>query len=205
MGNLIKLLILIFFPSIFFFPSIYTAIYKYYVTYSVGSAMTAQRSMIEKGITNNPYSHPFGKFNLSIIESYDTSVYFPKDPKQAFDFFTVNANASSAVAQYNLGLAYYMGSGVEKDTSLAKTWWEKAAEHGHVQAITNLGILLTDYVSPYRSSQDMTATYMWIYIAAKKGYKPAVDILEKFDKGLPDTVVKIGRQKADKWKQVYAK
>lgn len=43
-------------------------------------------------------------------------------------------------AQCNLGLAYYLGSGVTKDLVEAVKWFRKAAEQGNAEAQFNLGI-----------------------------------------------------------------
>ena len=42
-------------------------------------------------------------------------------------------------AQFNLGLAYYLGDGVPQDKKEAVKWWRKAAEQGYVDAQYNLG------------------------------------------------------------------
>jgi TPR repeat protein len=45
-------------------------------------------------------------------------------------------------AQYNLGQAYKFGRGVKQDDEKAQVWFGLAASQGHLQAITNYGLML---------------------------------------------------------------
>src|SRR3954449_6979834 len=47
-----------------------------------------------------------------------------------------------ADAQFNLGQAYRLGRGVPLDLSQAKTWFQRAANSGHLDAEATLGLLL---------------------------------------------------------------
>jgi hypothetical protein len=49
------------------------------------------------------------------------------------------AEKGSAQAQYDLGLRYLTGDGVETDANIAEYWLRKAAEQGHSQAKSKLG------------------------------------------------------------------
>jgi TPR repeat protein len=51
------------------------------------------------------------------------------------------AEQGDADAQYNLGLMYDNGEGVEQDKFEAVKWYKKAAEQGHAEAQNNLGIM----------------------------------------------------------------
>lgn len=52
-----------------------------------------------------------------------------------------SAEAGDATAQFQLGMAYYKGAGVERDAALAMKWIQKAAEQGHAQAQYTLGAM----------------------------------------------------------------
>src|SRR5438105_14275082 len=52
------------------------------------------------------------------------------------------AESGDADAQCNLGQAYRLGRGVPINLSAAKTWFERAASSGHLDAETTLGLLL---------------------------------------------------------------
>ena len=50
------------------------------------------------------------------------------------------AEQGDARAQYNLGVCYYFGEGVEQDYEEAVKWYRKAAEQGYARAQYNLGV-----------------------------------------------------------------
>jgi len=68
-----------------------------------------------------------------------------------------------AAAQYNLGQAYNLGNGVEKDTAEAARWWQKAAEQGLAKAQYNLGLAYHDGIGVQK---DNAQAYFWIALAA---------------------------------------
>ena len=49
------------------------------------------------------------------------------------------ANAGDAQAQYELGMAYFDGDGVDPDPVKATQWFEKAAKQGHNESIYQYG------------------------------------------------------------------
>jgi len=52
------------------------------------------------------------------------------------------AEKGDADAQFNLGQAYRLGKGVPLNLGAAQTWFERAANSGHLDAETTLGLLL---------------------------------------------------------------
>ena len=54
------------------------------------------------------------------------------------------ADEGDADAQYNLGVCYKYGKGVEKDETEAIKWIRKAAEQGYAMAQCNLGVCYKD-------------------------------------------------------------
>src|SRR6476619_2669326 len=54
------------------------------------------------------------------------------------------ANDGNAAAQFNLGVMYLTGHGVQQDYSAAALWFRKAAEQGYAFAQSNLGALYRD-------------------------------------------------------------
>ena len=69
------------------------------------------------------------------------------------------ASAGSAASQHDLGIAYDLGHGVQKDHSEAVRWWTKAAEAGLANSQVNLfiaysmgkGVKASDKLSPFTS------------------------------------------------------
>ena len=49
------------------------------------------------------------------------------------------ANQGDALAQFNMGVMYYEGQGVNKNYVLARQWYEKAANQGRAAAQAALG------------------------------------------------------------------
>lgn len=56
------------------------------------------------------------------------------DYEKAFEFFMKSALQGNKEAQYNLGICYQFGQGVEKDVVQSAKWFEKAASQGHSMA-----------------------------------------------------------------------
>ena len=68
----------------------------------------------------------------------------PKDPAKAFALYLRAAKQGDADAQFNVGVSYTDGEGVEKDCVRARRWYERAAAQGHKSAMYNLGSVLED-------------------------------------------------------------
>ena len=62
---------------------------------------------------------------------------FSGDFDTAFKEFTIAAQEGLSLAQYNLGILYFTGQGVEQDFDEAFEWTKRAAEQGHLNAQFN--------------------------------------------------------------------
>jgi len=91
------------------------------------------------------------------IEAWQRSDY-----AQAIAIWRPLAAKGDADAAFNLGQAYRLGRGVPVNLSAAKTWLEKAARAGHLDAETTLGLLLFD-------SGDHSGGIQWLKKAADRG------------------------------------
>jgi hypothetical protein len=91
------------------------------------------------------------------IEAWQRSDY-----AQAIAIWRPLAAKGDPDAAFNLGQAYRLGRGVRVDLSSAKTWLEKAARAGHLDAETTLGLLLFD-------SGDHAGGIQWLKQAAERG------------------------------------
>ena len=72
------------------------------------------------------------------------------------------AEAGDPDASFNMGQAYRLGRGVLVDLATAQTWLERAAEKGHVDAQTTLGLLLFQ-------NGNQADGLKWLKGAAEKG------------------------------------
>ncbi|NKB61273.1 MAG: hypothetical protein GKR95_03735 [Gammaproteobacteria bacterium] len=73
-----------------------------------------------------------------------TEYYANGNYEKAAEIWKTEANAGSVEAQFNMGILYYEGKGVEKDRQKSIFWFRRAAEAGHAQAQYNLGHLLLE-------------------------------------------------------------
>ena len=124
------------------------------------------------------------------------------------------AEKGDADAEFNLGQAYRLGRGVATNLSAAKTWFERAANKGHLDAETTLGLLLfqngeqadglkwlkkaaakdeprallvygTALVNGDGVAQDPVLGYAYVSRAAAQGLGPARTTLDQLDQLLP--------------------
>lgn len=80
-------------------------------------------------------------------------------------------------AQFNIGLCYQEGRGVEKDKALAVTWYRKAADLGYAEAQNKLGEC---YNGGLGVETDKEQAVVWWRAAAKQGYADAQNSLGDF-------------------------
>src|SRR3954449_3130075 len=140
------------------------------------------------------------------------------------------AEGGDADAQFNLGQAYRLGRGVTINLGAARTWFERAAAKGHVDAQTTLGLLLfqngdqaqglkwlkqaaeqgeprallvygTALYNGDGVTQDKVLGYAYVSRAAALGLAPAKDTLAQLDTLMPIA----DRQKAAALAQAKAK
>jgi hypothetical protein len=124
------------------------------------------------------------------------------------------AEKGDADAEFNLGQAYRLGRGVVTNLAAAKTWFERAANQGHLDAETTLGLLLfqnseqadglkwlkkaaergeprallvygTALVNGDSITQDPVLGYAYVSRAAAQGLAPAKETLDQLDQILP--------------------
>lgn len=80
------------------------------------------------------------------------------------------AEGGDANAQYQLGLWYDIGRGVERDDPAAVRWYRRAARQGHRAAQNNLGHLLAKGEG---APEDDAEAVMWFHRAAEQGSSAA--------------------------------
>lgn len=100
----------------------------------------------------------------------------PEVPREQVDEYLRKAGEGDVDAQYNLGIIYYHGEGVEKDFEQALSWFQKAAEQGDVDAQYNLGFM---YGRGEGVKKDHGQSVQWFTRAAEQGHKGAREILDK--------------------------
>lgn len=88
------------------------------------------------------------------------------------------------VAQFQTGVIYERGIGIESNQSQAAQWYLKSARQGYMDAQYNVAIM---YIGGRGVEQNTTEGMMWLASAAKAGDKEArkllIDVIEgKYDK-----------------------
>ena len=76
------------------------------------------------------------------------------------------AALGDASAQFNIGVMYYEGQGVQQDYNQAAGWYGKAAEQGDAKAQTNLGMM---YEKGQGVPQGYSQAVAWYRKAAEQG------------------------------------
>lgn len=108
--------------------------------------------------------------------------YLKGDYEAAYDEWRPLAELGDAEAQYNLGVMYDEGAGVDHDLARAAAWYRKAAEQGFLDAQTNLGLM-------YYHGQGVPRNYRealkWFRLAAEQGDQEASTFLDKVRRRLP--------------------
>ena len=102
--------------------------------------------------------------------------YLKGDYTAAYDEWLPLAELGDAEAQFNLGVLYDEGAGVERNLTTAADWYRKAAEQGFIDAQTNLGIM---YYHGLGVERDHELAAHWFRLAADQGDAEARDYLQR--------------------------
>ena len=97
----------------------------------------------------------------------------PQNYAKALEIWHRAAELGGVRAYYNIGCAYYLGRGVERDMKKTKHYWELAAIGGGVMARYNLGIY-EEMVG------DMSRSLNHYMIAAECGYDKSLKKIREF-------------------------
>jgi TPR repeat protein len=102
--------------------------------------------------------------------------YLKGDYDAAYSEWLPLAELGDVEAQYNLGVMYDEGAGVEQDLACAAGWYRKAAERGFVDAQTNLGVM---YYHGQGVPRDHQEALRWFRLAAEQGDQEASIFLDR--------------------------
>lgn len=123
----------------------------------------------------------------------------PQDYVAAVKCFTDAAWQGHPDAQWNLGVCYHDGFGVEKNLSEAVKWWRAASEQGHSEAQFRLGLA---YSGGDGIDENHSEAAKWMRGPAAKGNPHArhyLAIAFRFGDGVPQNYVE-----AYKWANLAA-
>jgi TPR repeat protein len=110
------------------------------------------------------------------------------------EMYELAAKHGDITAEYNLGMLYLEGDGVPPNAKQAVDWLTKAAQHGHVQAMCNLGVVLA--IGAEQVPADVPAAIKWLKRSANKGDSLAKQALSKIyreGRGVPKNIDEANR------------
>ena len=89
------------------------------------------------------------------------------------------ATQGISVSQYNTGVNYSIGRGINKDVEKAVYWYQRANEQGHSKAPFNIAIF---YVDGINTDPDPELALEYFLVAEERGNKHAKEFLDKLRK-----------------------
>ena len=92
------------------------------------------------------------------------------DNEKDFVYDLSLATQGVMVSQYNTGVNYYIGRGINKDLEKAVYWYQMASEEGHSKAPFNIAII---YANGEVADKDLTLALEYFLLSAKRGNKEA--------------------------------
>ncbi len=90
---------------------------------------------------------------------------------RTYNTVLTKARNGDPLAQYNVGVCFSSGLGVEKDSTKALDWWRKSAAQGNAPAMYNLGY---SYVNAVGVQADLALGVSWYRKSAELGHVPAM-------------------------------
>ena len=122
------------------------------------------------------------------------------DYETALREYRALAKVGNPHAEYNIGVMYDLGTGVEQDRTEAVIWYRKAANQGHDKAQFNLGFL---YANGDGVSQELVLAYKWLELAAIQGHPEAAEQRDAVGKHLMPEQLAGARNLLEQWIETY--
>jgi TPR repeat protein len=123
-----------------------------------------------------------------------------RDYAQAAEWYQKAAAQSHGMAQFNLGVMYAEGHGVDRDFAQSKTWFGRAAGQGDAGAQHHLGLNYQRACHEIAASQAgelRIEAYKWFSLAAAQGYQGSALACDQVNMGMSrDEVAEANRRLA---------
>ena len=100
---------------------------------------------------------------------------YPIDNEKDFVYDLSLATQGVTVSQYNTGVNYYIGRGIDKDLEKAVYLYQMASEEGHSKAPFNIGII---YAHGEVTDKDLTLALEYFLLSAERGNKEAKNFIK---------------------------
>ena len=98
------------------------------------------------------------------------------DDKEDFVYDLSLATQGISVSQFNTGVNYSLGRGIEKDLEKAVYWYQRAHEQGHSKAPFNIALI---YVNGINLDPDPKLALEYLLIAEERNNKEAKKFLNQ--------------------------
>ena len=98
------------------------------------------------------------------------------DDKEDFVYDLSLATQGISVSQFNTGVNYSLGRGIEKDLEKAVYWYQRAHEQGHSKAPFNIALI---YVNGINLDPDPELALEYLLIAEERNNKEAKKFLNQ--------------------------
>lgn len=104
--------------------------------------------------------------NLEWCYEYERGEY---GVQENVEWFRTYAEQGIPDAQYNVGMCYEEGKGVEKNVDEAARWYLMAAEKGNIDAQVRLGVIYSNKVFFTHDEKEYLEAAKWYLLAAEQG------------------------------------
>lgn len=177
---------------------------KGFVLYKLGYTAEAIDAL-NKAIESEPLTETAAKAHATLSAIY--SEKFKATEKAAFHsersnqligaskWYKVANETGSKDAQFQVGVLYHVGEGVDINFEKAKGWYKLAAEQGHIKSKSNLGTI-------YQDEKNFSEAIKWYTVAAEEGEAGAQhNLAQMYDLGIG---VEPNRDESMKWYKLSA-
>jgi tetratricopeptide (TPR) repeat protein len=144
---------------------------KGFVMYKLGYTAEAVDAL-NKAIESEPFTETAAKAHstLSVIYSEkfkatEKAAFHAERSNQIIDaskWYKAANETGSKDAQFQIGILYHIGEGVDINLEKAKGWYKLAAEQGHIKSKSNLGAI-------YQIEKNFNEAIKWYTFAAEEG------------------------------------
>ena len=110
------------------------------------------------------------------------------------------AEQGEPAAQYNLGLKYANGLGVDQDAEQAIKWYTLAAEQNYALAQLNFGVM---YATGNGVPKDYRMAYMWFDISSQNGNEGAAKNKKQAATLLSSEQIAEAKKMAEEWLKLH--
>ena len=137
------------------------------------------------------------------LADYETGIryYESKRYLDAIHEFTALAERGHGGSEFMIGVMYFYGSGVPKDTGIAAVWFHKSALKGHPPAQLAFGSI---HIRGVGVEQNLTNAYMWLTLASQSNVPglvtQALTLRSDAEKEMETQQIEDARQRARQWR-----